>query len=227
MTRVAVVLSGCGYLDGAEIRESVITLLALDRAGAKVTIFAPDINQTDVVNHLTVEPSSDTRNVLIESARIARGNVTPLEQADAAEFDALVIPGGFGVAKNLSNFASEGISATVYPPFAAFIRAFADAGKPIGAICIAPAIIALVLGKSHQPRLTIGDDSGTAQAIESLGASHVNCASEQCVIDEVNRIVTCSAYMRDDALGKIADGIEATITQVMKMAKTTALKKSA
>ncbi len=222
MTQIAVILSGCGYLDGAEIREAVISLLALDRAGAEVQCFAPDIDQHHVVNHLTGEEVNETRNVLVEAARIARGNIQDLSTLDASQFDGLVIPGGFGVAKNLSDLAFKGPDATVLPAFKEAITAFVRAGKPVGAICITPAVLVAAIGKEHHPTVTIGEDEGTAQAIEAMGGSHTPCASQNMVFDAKNNIVSCSAYMREDAIAPIAEGIEKTVQQVVELSRSKA-----
>ena len=215
--KVAVILSGCGYLDGAEIRESVLALLYLDQAGADVSIFAPDINQHHAINHLSQSEEPNQRNVLTESARIARGKIGDLANLNEADFDVLVIPGGFGVAKNMSDFATKGEEATVQPDFARAIRSFYDAAKPIAAICIAPAVLALVL-KDKKIRLTIGEDEVTAAVINALGHEHV-AVSHDTVVDETHKIATCSAYMREDAIGPIALGIEKTIQAVLKLSQ--------
>lgn len=217
MTRVAVILSGCGFADGAEIRESVIALLALDRQGAEVAIFAPDIAQSEVRDCTTGEVWKESRNVLKEAARIARGKIAPLAECDPASFDALVIPGGFGVAKNLSDFASKGADAAIEPEFARVVRGFYQQQKPIGAICIAPAVLAVAL-KGEGITLTIGEDKDCAAAIEASGNKHQNSPSAQAVVDEPHRVASCSAYMRDDALAPIAEGIEQCIAAVVRMA---------
>ncbi len=217
MTNVAVILSGCGYLDGAEIREAVLSLLYLDQQGAQVEIFAPDINQSDVIDHRSGKPVNETRNVLTESARIARGQIRPLAELDPKAFDALVLPGGFGVAKNLSDFAGKGPDAAALPEFAEAVHGFYQAGKPIGAICISPAVLAAIL-KGEGLTLTIGDDQGAAQAIEALGHTHEACMSEGVVVDSAHQIATCSAYMREDRLAAIASGIEKVIYNTLKKA---------
>lgn len=218
MTKVAVVLSGCGHLDGAEIREAVLSLLYLDQQGAEAQCFAPDIAQHHVVDHRAGKETGETRNVLTEAARIARGKIKPLSEAKAADFDALVIPGGFGAAKNLSDLAFKGPAASVLPEFKALIEQFLAQKKPIGAICIAPAVLTAAIGKAAHPTVTIGEDQGTAAAIQAMGGTHKNAPSEQCVVDEKNRIVTCSAYMRDDRLAAIAKGIEQLVAKVVGMA---------
>lgn len=216
---IAVILAGSGYLDGAEIREAVLTLLSLDKQGAGVSVFAPDIAQHHVVNHLTGEETSETRNVLAEAARIARGDIKPLSELDAASFDALVIPGGFGVAKNLSDLAFKGAEAQAIDDFAEIVKAFHISQKPIGAICIAPAVIASILGE-HNPTLTVGDDEGTAGAIEAMGGTHQSCATDAIIYDEKNNIVSCSAYMREDSIANVAEGIDKLVVKVIALAES-------
>lgn len=217
MVSVAVVLSGCGHLDGAEIREAVLSLLYLDQHNAEVSIFAPDIEQHHVVNHLTGEEDGSSRNVLVESARIARGAVAPLSELQVSRFGALIVPGGYGVAKNLSDFAFNGPEGSVNEDFERVIKAFHEQKKPIGAICIAPAILARVL-KGSGATLTIGDDAGTAGAIEALGCVHKNAPTDGVVVDAELRVVSCAAYMRDDRLSLVAKGIEQVVSSVLEMA---------
>lgn len=214
--KVAVVLSGCGYLDGAEIHESVCSLLALDRAGADIACFAPDVD-FDVVDHRTGEATGETRNCLVEAARIARGRIEDVAEAKVEDFDALVLPGGFGAAKNLCSFAADGPECTVHEETAALIRGMHEAGKPIAAICIAPALIARVLG-SHEPSVTIGNDAGTASAVESLGARHVDCPVDRCVVDELRKVVTAPAYMYDTWVADAERGIAKAVEAALAMA---------
>lgn len=218
--RVGVILSGCGFKDGAEIHESVLTLLALDRAGAEAICFAPDIDQAQVVDHRSGEAVAETRNVLTESARIARGAITDVADADAGQLDALILPGGFGAAMNLSDFATKGPDATVDEGVARLIRAVHEAKKPIGAICIAPAVIARVLGKDGGPTLTIGDDAGTAGALEACGAHHETCPVESFVVDTEQRIVSTPAYMLGPTIKHVAEGIEHCVNAVLEMARS-------
>ena len=222
--RVAVVLSGCGFLDGAEISESVLTLLHLDRAGADVQCFAPDRDQMHVVDHRVGEPvDGESRNVLAEAARIARGKVLPLAQADATQFDALVMPGGFGAAKNLSNFALAGADAEVDPDLVTLISGMRAAGKPIGAICISPAVLAVALrGSETKAKLTIGEDAGTAGAIESVGCEHENCAVDGFTVDAEHKIVSTPAYMYDAGIADVSAGIEKLVGQVLAFAEADA-----
>jgi enhancing lycopene biosynthesis protein 2 len=215
MARVGVILSGCGYLDGAEIQEAVLTLLALDRAGARVSCFAPDVDQLKVVNHLTGEETNERRNVLVESARIARGKISDVARANAADLDALILPGGFGAALNLCDFAVNGPDCTVHPDVAALVQAMHGAGKPIGAICIAPALIAKVLGQ--EVRVTVGSDAGTARAIEAMGATHEACPVENFVVDRDRKVVTTPAYMLGPGPKDVAAGIEGCVAEVLAM----------
>ncbi len=216
MARVGVILSGCGYLDGAEIHESVLTLLALDRAGAEAVCFAPDIPQRKVVNHLTGEETGESRNVLVEAARIARGQITDVAQADAASLDALILPGGYGAALNLCDFAVKGPDCTVDPGVARLIREVHAQGKPIGAICIAPALIAKVLG-DEGVEVTIGNDASTAEALERMGARHSACPVEEFVVDRERKVVTTPAYMLGPGVKDVAAGIERCVQEVLAL----------
>ncbi len=217
--KVGVVLSGCGVYDGAEIHESVITLLALDKAGAKVICMAPDVPQMHVINHMKGEPAAgENRNVLIESARIARGEIKNMKDVTAADLDALIFPGGFGAAKNLCTFAVDGVDCKVNAEVERLVNEMHRAKKPIGFICIAPAMAAKILG-SHQPKLTIGSDPGTAQAIEKMGGKHVECTVYEAAVDDVNKVVSTPAYMLGPSIAHVAKGIEKCVEQVLKIAK--------
>lgn len=216
MKKVAVILSGCGYLDGSEIYEATLTLLHLDQAGAQVQCFAPDIPQLHVVNHLTGEPSAESRNVLVEAARIARGKIADVKTAKAADFDALIIPGGFGAAKNLCDFALKGSDMTVNPDVLAFARAVHAAGKPVGLVCIAPAMAPAIGGKGT--RYTIGNDAGTAAAIDATGGVHMDCAVTDCVVDAEKKIVTTPAYMYSARISEAATGIGKLVKAVLDLA---------
>lgn len=215
--KIGVLLSGCGFKDGAEIHEAVLTLLALDKAGADVECMAPDIPQAKVVDHRTGKPVHESRNVLTESARIARGQIRDVATVRAHELDGLILPGGFGAALNLSNFAEKGPNATVHPEVQRLLREVFAAKKPIGAVCIAPAVLAATLGKEHV-KLTIGDDPGTAEAIRACGAEHESCVTQSFVLDEAHKIVTSPAYMLGPSIRHVAAGIEQVVTEVMRMA---------
>jgi enhancing lycopene biosynthesis protein 2 len=215
---VGVVLSGCGYLDGSEIHEAVLALLYLDRAGVAVRCFAPD-DSVEVVDHASGESGrAAPRNMLHEAARIARGRIEPLAAASAVELDALVMPGGFGAAKHLSTFAAEGPRATVLPELQALVRDLHAAGKPIGAICIAPAILAVALrGTGVQPTLTVGDDGEAAAALSAMGARHQVCPVTGVVVDEVHRLVTTPAYMFDASIADVSTGVEKLVQAVLRL----------
>jgi enhancing lycopene biosynthesis protein 2 len=206
---VCVILSGCGVFDGAEIHESVVTLLTLARAGATYRCAAPDKPQMHVINHLEGKPAEgETRNVLVEAARIARGAISPLSEIRATDYDAVFLPGGFGAAKNLSDFAVNGAGGSADPELVRVLQEFRAAGKPIGAVCIAPAVLVLALGEGE---VTIGSDEGTAAAIAAAGGSHVACPVTEMHVDEARKIVTAPAYMVDTTLDRVAEGIEKAV----------------
>ncbi|MDD2558157.1 MAG: isoprenoid biosynthesis glyoxalase ElbB [Desulfuromonas sp.] len=221
MAKVGLLLAGCGVYDGSEIHEAVISMLALDRAGMKVQCVAPSMNQLQVTDHLRGEEQEEVRNVMVESARIARGNVLNIAEVDVADFDALVIPGGFGAAKNLCDFADKGADCSVNPDVEKFILAMVEAGKPVAAICIAPALVARVLGKAGKKvKLTIGNDADTAAAINAMGAQHVECSVNDCVVDKEFNVVSTPAYMLAGSIAQAAAGIEKTITTLKGMLKS-------
>ena len=213
---IGVLLSGCGVFDGTEIHEAVLTLLFLDRAGARTVCLAPDKPQHHVIDHLSQQESDARRNVLVESARIARGEIRSLRTVVVSDLDALIIPGGFGAAKNLSDFAFKGPEAEVDPDVVRLIRDMATARKPIGAICIAPAVLARALA-DRRPVVTVGNDVGTARAIEAMGGVHQERAVDQICVDEANRLVTAPAYMLGPGIKEVARGIEKLVAKVMEM----------
>ncbi len=219
MPKVGVVLSGCGVFDGAEIHESVITMLALDRAGAEYQCMAPDVKQMHVINHLTGEAAEgESRNVLVESARIARGEIVDLATVKSDDMDAIIFPGGFGAAKNLCDFAVRGSDCDVHPEVLRVVKEIHKAGKPIGAACIAPAMMAKVMeGSDSSVNLTIGTDEETAGAIESMGASHVNCPVKEFVVDRENKIVSTPAYMLASRITEVEVGISKLVDEVLKL----------
>jgi enhancing lycopene biosynthesis protein 2 len=217
MKKIGVLLSGCGVYDGSEIHEAVITLLALDRSGAEAVCMAPDINQYHVMNHLTGEATDEKRNVLVESARIARGNIKDIREMTARNMDGLILPGGAGAVKNLSNFAIKGKDTDVNPDVARLVREMAAAGKPVGAICISPVVLAKIL-TDKKPEVTVGDDLGTAETIETMGGTHVLCPVDRIVVDHVNKLVTTPAYMLGPGIKDVAKGIEKLVDEILKMA---------
>ena len=213
--RVAVILSGCGFQDGSEIHEAVCTLLALDQQGAQVQCFAPDIKQLRVTDHCTGAATGESRNVLVESARIARGAIQPLSAFDASEFDALVMPGGFGAALNLSDFAIRGAQCNIQPNVAKAVSSMHQARKPIGALCIAPVILAKLIPGAH---ITIGQDADTAQTCCEMGAEHQTCSHGEVAVDIGKRLVTTPCYMLDARISQIYDGAQALVRELLKMA---------
>ena len=212
--KFAVILSGCGVYDGSEIHEATMALLAIEKYGGSYKIFAPDVQQHHVVNHITGDEMKETRNVLIESARIARGNIEPLDNYDPADFDALILPGGFGVAKNLCTYAIDGPAFKVEKVVEKAIKDTNAAGKVIGALCIAPVLIAKILGEVD---VTIGNDKTTAAHIEAFGGVHVEAANGEVVIDNTNRIVSNPCYMLDAKITDIAIGADNVVKAIIEM----------
>lgn len=211
---IAVILSGCGVYDGAEIHESVLTMLAISRAGASYQIFAPDIEQFHVINHITGAEMPEKRNVMVEAARIARGNIKPLSQLDIHLFDAIVFPGGFGVAKNLCSFATEGIGFTINKEVEETIKKTHLLGKPIGVMCIAPVMMPKLVYGSE---VTIGDDELTVSAIEKMNGIHTKASHGEIVIDYKNKIISTPCYMLEATIDQIAEGCENLIKALIKM----------
>jgi enhancing lycopene biosynthesis protein 2 len=219
MTRVAVVLSGCGVFDGSEIHEACAALLALQRNGAEAVCCAPPGPQHHVIDHHAGEPADgESRDVRVESARIARGPVADLGEVDLDGIDAVLLPGGFGAAKNLCNFAIAGADCEVRPEVAEFLRGARAAGKPIGAMCIAPVILARLFG-ADRPHLTIGTDRGTAEALEAMGARHVDCDVRDCVVDETHGFVTTPAYMAATHIGEVFDGADRFVERLLSLVR--------
>lgn len=222
MPTVAVVLAGCGKADGSEIHEAVSCLIHLSRHGAEYRCFAPDKPQADVVNHATGTPSQETRNVMVEAARISRGEISPLSKLDPSRFDAVVFPGGFGAAKNLCTFAKEGPNCSVDADVERVVRGFRAQKKPIGMCCIAPVIAAKVLGKGAGGdgcQVTIGSDAGTAGAVAAMGSTNVAKGVTEAVVDEANRLATTPAYMCDASVHEVFTGIGKMIDAVVQLAK--------
>jgi len=216
MAKIGVLLSGCGVYDGSEIHEAVLTLLTLDKAGAEILCMAPDMDQFDVMNHLTGQPMAETRNVLIESARIARGNIQDVRTFKASDLDGLILPGGFGAAKNLSNFAVQGPEAEVHPEVKRLLLEMVQAGKPIGAICIAPATLTKALS-GRNPEVTIGNDPSTTTAIETMGGTHHIATVDDIIVDVRNKLVTTPAYMLGPSIRNVAAGIEKLVLKVLEL----------
>ncbi|KJY73008.1 isoprenoid biosynthesis protein [Vibrio coralliilyticus] len=216
MKKIAVILSGSGVFDGAEIHESVLALHAIEKQGASWHCFAPNIEQLHVINHITGEEMAETRNVLTEAARIARGNIEDVAKLNAEEFDALLLPGGFGAAKNLTDFAVNGAECSINTHVASACRAFAQARKPAGYLCIAPAIIPMIYDNGVKG--TIGNDDATASAFNALGGEHVTCEVDDIVFDEEHKVLSTPAYMLAGNISQAASGIEKLVSKLVEVA---------
>ena len=223
MKKVGVLFSGSGVYDGTEIHEAVCTLLALEEAGFKPVCLAPNINQHHVVNHLNGEEMNETRNVLIESARIARGDIQDLAQASLDELDALVIPGGFGTAKNHTKWAFEGPDGKIEASVKNLILHMVSAKKPIVALCMGPTTVAKALeGSVYQVELTVGstneaspyDIKGISGGIEKVGAVAVEKTVSEISVDENNKIICAPCYMMEATILDIRNNTQAAISQL-------------
>ena len=212
--KIAVILSGCGVYDGSEIHEATLTLYAIDKNGAEYQIFAPNMQQHDVVNHLTGKNMNETRNVLVEAARIARGNILALDKFNAKNFDAIIFPGGFGAAKNLSTYAFDGVNCKVNTQVADAIKSMVKLNKPIGALCISPVIIAKVLSNVE---LTIGQDAHTANDVIQMGATHKNTNNGEVVVDVKNKIVTNPCYMLNASIAQVGEGADNVVKSILEL----------
>jgi enhancing lycopene biosynthesis protein 2 len=215
MPRIGVVLSGCGVNDGSEIHETVITMLELDKAGADMVLMAPNIDQLHVINHYTDQEMNEYRNVLIESARIARGDIIDMAEVSSSDVDALIFPGGFGVAKNLCDYAMAGTDCSVNPDVLRLTQEVHNDKKPIGVICISPAMMAKILG--DETELTIGFDEQTANDINAMGAKHISCPVEDIIIDTQKKVVSTPAYMEAKSIKEAAAGITKLVAEVLNM----------
>ena len=220
MLTIGVILSGCGVYDGSEIHEAVATLHALDQRGATARCLAPDAS-LDEIDHTTQKPTGQTRRVLLEAARIARGAITDLAEVKGSDFDAIVLPGGFGAAKNLCDFATKGADCTVHPEVARVLREARDAGKPLGFLCISPVVAARVFGANGSPELTIGNEQEVADAIGSMGATHTDADPTGIVVDEDARIVSTPCYMYDSSISQVFEGANALVDRVLEMCGST------
>ncbi|WP_397377240.1 isoprenoid biosynthesis glyoxalase ElbB [Pseudomonas sp.] len=213
--KIAVILSGCGVYDGAEIHESVLTLLRLDQRGAVVQCFAPNVTQLHVVDHYSGDEMDETRNVLVESARIARGQIKDVKELHVGDFDAVILPGGFGVAKNLSDFVVSGANCNVQADVLSATQAFVKAGKPVGLMCIAPALAAKIFGAGVI--CTIGKDHDTAAALVQMGAENHECEVSDIVEDAQHKLVTTPAYMLAQSISEAAAGINKLVDRVLEL----------
>lgn len=216
--KVGVLLSGSGVQDGSEIHESVLTALSLEKSRAEIVFMAPNIDQMHVVNHYTGQEMDEFRNVLVESARIARGNIKDLAEIRAEDLDALIIPGGLGVAKNLSDYAMSGSECSVNPDVYRLVVEMLISKKPIGAICIAPAMMSKILSEQNlSANLTVGSDAATSKDIEAMGSQHQNCSTKEVVVDVKNKIVSTPAYMDAKSISEVAEGIEKLVNEIVSM----------
>jgi len=213
MKKIAVILSGCGVMDGSEIHESVLTLLHLQKANVAAQCVAPNIPVVEVKNHLTQEKMHETRNVLVEAARIARGDIQSLDDVSAADFDGAILPGGFGAAKNLCDVASQGEAYTIAPSVERFLKGFIQAKKPVGFICISPVMIAKLYPKGV--KMTIGNDPTLAKQLEHLGAQHIDCDVQGIVADDRFLVVSTPAYMLAKNIVEADQGIGALVSTLV------------
>lgn len=215
MKNIAIVLSGCGVKDGSEIHESVLTMLAVDRNGAKYQCLAPNIMQKHVVDHAHDKETNEQRNVLVEAGRIARGNIKDIKQANPADYNAIIFPGGSGAALNLSDFAVNGEKCTIQADVLHFAQAMAKQGKPAGFICIAPNLIAGIYGPGVQ--LTIGNDKNTARTLNAMGNQHVDCTVDNVIVDTKHNVVTTPAYMLAKSISEVASGIDKLVKKILEI----------
>ncbi|QCO89252.1 isoprenoid biosynthesis protein ElbB [Vibrio neocaledonicus] len=216
MKKVAVIISGSGVYDGSEIHEAVLALYAIEKAGATWHCFAPNIDQLHVINHLTGDEMDETRNVLIESARIARGNIDDVAKLNVDEYDALLLPGGFGAAKNLTDFAVSGAECSINTHVAQACRAFANAKKPAGYLCISPVIIPMIYEQGVKG--TVGNDEAVSIAFNQMGGEHTTCPVEDIVFDEKHLVLSTPAYMLAENISQAASGIEKLVSKLIKIA---------
>lgn len=216
--KIAVILAGCGVKDGSEIHEATLTLLNIDKQNGEYNCIAPNILQAHVINHQTDEIDNSKRNVIEESARIYRSRVLDLKETGPEEYDAVIIPGGFGAAKNLSSFAFDGKDCSVQKDFKNFVLKAHELGKPIGAICIAPAVISKIFQNRKKIRLTIGRDPQTAAVIQAMGHIHIDSDASDIVIDEENKIITTPAYMLAGSIKEVDAGISKLVKKILEIA---------
>ncbi|MBR9876274.1 MAG: isoprenoid biosynthesis glyoxalase ElbB [Vibrionaceae bacterium] len=216
MKKIAVIFSGSGVYDGTELHEAVLALHAIEKEGATWHCFAPNIDQLHVINHLTGEEMDETRNVLVESARIARGNIEDVERLHVEDFDALLLPGGFGAAKNLTDFAVSGAECSINTHVAQACRAFAHANKPAAYLCISPVIIPMIYEQGVKG--TVGNDEATSAAFNQMGGKHIECPVEEFVFDEQHKVLSTPAYMLAENISQAASGIEKLVSKLIEIA---------
>jgi enhancing lycopene biosynthesis protein 2 len=216
--KIGIILAGCGSRDGSEIHEAILTLYFLDHAGVETVCMAPDRNQFHVIDHLSLHETQETRNMLTESARIARGKIQNIDTVSSKDLDGLILPGGTGAAKNLIDYNINKRNCTIHDDVKRLILEIVKTGKPLGAICIAPVIVAVALrDSSFHPLLTIGTSQEEASDIEFFGSRHQDARVDEIIIDEKLKIVSTPAYMLGPAISDIAKGIEKLVQKVIEM----------
>lgn len=215
--KVAVILAGCGVFDGSEIYEATLVQLRLDEANVEFQCMAPNVDQMHVLNHMTGEEMQETRNVLVEASRLCRGNIIDLAQANADDYDAVIVPGGFGAAKNLCDFAVKGTGMAVNETVLNFLQTIHEQGKPIGLICIAPAMSPAIFGEGVTCTLGSAEDDA-AKAVESMGARHEACTVEDICVDDANNLITTPAYMLATRISEASAGISKLVEMVLERA---------
>ncbi len=217
MKKIALLLSGCGYLDGTEVTECVSTIIKLSELGTKWTPFSISKSYSPTSHFAPEHSPPGPLNCLEESARITRSQMTDLKEIRVKDYDALVIPGGYGVAKNFCSWALDGPSCSVDKNVKSVIEEFHSLSLPIGAWCIAPALVSRVLGQ-HNIQVTIGNDTETAAGIEKTGAIHVPCSVTDFVTDRENKIISTPAYMLQAQPHEVFQGISSALKELWEMA---------
>lgn len=226
MRKVAVVLSGCGVYDGSEIHETVLTLLAIKQNGGEYQCMAPNIKQHHVLNHMSGEELNEDRNVLIESSRIARGDIKDINECSMDDYDALVIPGGFGAAKNLSKWAFNGPDGEINADVRRIVNEAVTQKKPVAALCMGPTLVAKSLeGSGVSSKLTVGtteenspyEIDAISAGMESVGASPSMKSIREVEIDQNNKIVSAPCYMMDGDIVDVHNNIQLAIKEMFTL----------
>ena len=217
--KFAVILAGCGSFDGSEIHETTLGLLAIDEQGGSYDCYAPNQEQGRTLNFYTKEVvatkgQAGNRNILEEGGRIARGNIKPISELNIADYDAIIFPGGMGTVYNWCDYAEKGVNCTVLPEIAQAMETAYLSGKWVGAMCIAPVIVAKVLGK-YGVHITIGNDPQTASNVIQMGAIHEERTATQACIDKEHHIATTPCYMLAKSIKEIYAGNTALIKGII------------
>lgn len=226
MKKIGVLLSGNGVYDGSEIHEAVLSLLAIEEAGAEWVCLAPNYNQHHVVNHTNGQEMPETRNILVEAARIARGNIKDIETLDINEIDGLVMPGGFGAAKNFSKWAFQGAAGDINPIIKEFINKVMKAGKPIATLCVSPVVVAKALeGSGKHPKLTLGTDKDPSPydikadsvGLAAMGAQPEMKSITEILVDEENKLISAPCYMMEVGVKEVRANVKMAVEKMMEM----------